>query len=292
MDEIQRIDLAAAESMDAYVKAGDLAKLNPQQRADLYAGICRSMGLNPLTRPFEFITLQGKLTLYAKKDCTDQLRRIYQISLQKPTLTIQDGIIIAEVGASTPDGRTDYDIGAVVSNGKGNDHANALKKAISQAKRRVTLSICGLGFLDETEIEQIPGAQPYVEMVEEDAPILPSPAQAKNKAKGKADIRKLGEFTLLLGNSLFTEEEYSKVKLKIKEMAGLSDKPMIAMKPEDMEKYAQTLIAYWLMENAGFDSASAFEVVKNLAKEEKITESDVESIVSYCLALLPESEVV
>jgi hypothetical protein len=35
-------------------------------------------------------------------------------------------------------------------------------KAETKAKRRVTLSICGLGLLDETEIETIPGAAPAV----------------------------------------------------------------------------------------------------------------------------------
>ena len=34
--------------------------------------------------------------------------------------------------------------------------ANALMKAETKAKRRATLSLCGLGFLDETEIETIP----------------------------------------------------------------------------------------------------------------------------------------
>ena len=32
-------------------------------------------------------------------------------------------------------------------------------KAVTKAKRRVTLSICGLGMLDETEVESIPGAK-------------------------------------------------------------------------------------------------------------------------------------
>jgi hypothetical protein len=36
--------------------------------------------------------------------------------------------------------------------------ANALMKAETKSKRRVTLSICGLGFLDETEADSIPGA--------------------------------------------------------------------------------------------------------------------------------------
>jgi hypothetical protein len=32
-------------------------------------------------------------------------------------------------------------------------------KAVTKAKRRVTLSICGLGMLDETEVETIPNVQ-------------------------------------------------------------------------------------------------------------------------------------
>jgi hypothetical protein len=40
------------------------------------------------------------------------------------------------------------------------DKANAIMKAVTKAKRRVTLSICGLGFLDETEVETIPEAKP------------------------------------------------------------------------------------------------------------------------------------
>ena len=33
---------------------------------------------------------------------------------------------------------------------------NSLKRAVTQAKRRVTLSICGLGWLDESEVDDIP----------------------------------------------------------------------------------------------------------------------------------------
>ena len=40
----------------------------------------------------------------------------------------------------------------------GDTLANALMKASTKAKRRATLSICGLGVLDESEIETIPGA--------------------------------------------------------------------------------------------------------------------------------------
>ena len=61
---------------------GDLAKLTAQERADYYTAVCRSVGLNPLTQPLAYITLNGKLTLYALKGATDQLRRIYKVSVE------------------------------------------------------------------------------------------------------------------------------------------------------------------------------------------------------------------
>jgi hypothetical protein len=62
--------------------------------------------------------------------------------------------------ATMPDGRHDESIGAVPIEGlKGENRANALMKGETKAKRRVTLSICGLGILDESEVESIAGAQ-------------------------------------------------------------------------------------------------------------------------------------
>ena len=43
---------------------------------------------------------------------------------------------------------------------KGEAKANAMMKAETKGKRRVTLSICGLGMLDETETGSIPDARP------------------------------------------------------------------------------------------------------------------------------------
>jgi hypothetical protein len=61
--------------------------------------------------------------------------------------------------ATTPI-RQDESIGAVnIAGLKGDVRANAMMKAETKAKRRVTLSICGLGMLDETEVDSIPGAR-------------------------------------------------------------------------------------------------------------------------------------
>jgi hypothetical protein len=142
-------------------KGNDLAKLTSEERAEYYNQVCSSLGLNPLTKPLDYINLSGKLTLYAKKDCTDQLRSIRNISITETTQLQMGDIFVVNVKASTPEGRTDADTGAVsTTNLRGEALANALMKAITKAKRRVTLSICGLGFLDETEVETIPDAKP------------------------------------------------------------------------------------------------------------------------------------
>ena len=154
---------------------GDLAKLNPEERVMYYKSVCQSVGLNPLTRPFDYITLNGKLTLYAKKDAADQLRARDSVSITGlDSKTIND-IYLVTAHASTADGRSDASTGAVnIAGLKGDALANALMKAETKAKRRVTLSICGLGLLDETEIETIRDAQPTIVTDEGEIEALPA----------------------------------------------------------------------------------------------------------------------
>jgi hypothetical protein len=144
--------------MESVLIKGDLSKLTPQERSTYYTEVCRSIGINPLTKPFEYITLNGKLTLYAKRDCADQLRKINGISIEIVSKAVLDGLITVHVRATDKTGRSDEDFGVVnVAGAKGEIAANAMMKAVTKAKRRVTLSISGLGFLDETEVDDIPG---------------------------------------------------------------------------------------------------------------------------------------
>lgn len=139
---------------------GDLKNLTDEQRGSYYMRVCESVGLNPLTKPFEYIVLNGKMTLYALRACTDQLRTVHGVSVLEMAETEREGVFIVTVKVSNKDGRTDMAKGAVnIAGLKGEALANALMKAETKAKRRATLSICGLGLLDETEVETIPGAQ-------------------------------------------------------------------------------------------------------------------------------------
>ena len=142
------------------VVTGDLSGLNPQQRSAHLANVCESIGLNPLTAPFQFVSFQGRVVMYATKSCTEQLRKIHNISLKIVSREITDDIYIVTAMASMPNGRTDESVGAVnVAGLKGDAKANAIMKCETKAKRRVTLSICGLGYLDESELETIAGAK-------------------------------------------------------------------------------------------------------------------------------------
>lgn len=146
--------------MERVLALGDLRDLSPRERVQYYLHVCDSVGLNPATRPFEYLNLNGKLTLYSTKNCTDQLRQIHTISVASLSRETIDGVHVVTATVTNALGRRDEDVGAVnIANLKGEALANALMKATTKAKRRATLSICGLSFLDESELESVKGAQ-------------------------------------------------------------------------------------------------------------------------------------
>jgi hypothetical protein len=147
----------AGALIESVVTKGDLAKLSSQERTQYYVEVCKSVGLNPFTRPFEYLTLNGKMILYARRDAADQLRKINNVSVEVVSRSVEDDLVVVHVRASDKTGRADEDFGAVSIAGlRGEAKANAILKAITKAKRRVTLSISGLGFLDETEVDEMP----------------------------------------------------------------------------------------------------------------------------------------
>ncbi len=141
-------------AIESALISGDLAKLNTEQRLSYYNKVCESLGLNPLTQPFAYINLNGKLTLYAKRDATEQLRKVHKVSINITARETINDVYVVTAWAKDHTGREDESTGAVYIAGlKGDSLANAFLKAETKAKRRVTLSICGLGLLDETEID-------------------------------------------------------------------------------------------------------------------------------------------
>jgi hypothetical protein len=167
-----------AEVLEQVIMHGDLARLTPPQRIDYYRKVCDTLGLNPFTKPFQYISLNGRLTLYPTRDATDQLRRNHGISVD--SLVRHDladrGIHTVTARGHDHHGRTDEAIGAVfVENLRGENLANALMKAETKAKRRLTLSLAGLGMFDESELG---GIDSTPVMVDEDGNIVAGQVEA------------------------------------------------------------------------------------------------------------------
>lgn len=197
--------------------AGDTSRLNADQKTEYYMRTCKTLGLNPVTRPFEFIKLNGKEVLYAKKDATEQLRKINRVSVEAMDGKIVADVYIVTVKVKDKDGRTDVATGAVnIATLKGDALANATMKAETKAKRRATLSICGLGILDESELETIPTREKDI----------PAPEQPKQipapKPHGHLDLalraipaaktmQEIDNIKRKIGLSEWTEEESLKL---------------------------------------------------------------------------------
>lgn len=150
------LDPAIQESI---VLRGDLSGLNEQQKKNYYLFRCRQVGLDPAAKPFDLLKLNGKEILYANAGATQQLCSIHKLSTQITHRERIDDIYVVSVRVTGADGRVSENQGAVsVGNARGDALANAILKATTKAIRRAVLAHCGLGMMDETEVETIPGA--------------------------------------------------------------------------------------------------------------------------------------
>lgn len=157
------IDLARrpepiSDAVEQVIIGGDLSKLTSEQRLKFYVARCEAADLDPRCRPFIYIMLSGKLVLYATKEAAEQLNGKHGISHSLTGLTYDEksGLIECWVQASMR-GRSTVELGVVHAGGlKGPDMANARMKAVTKAKRRATLSLCGLGdVLAEEELDTV-----------------------------------------------------------------------------------------------------------------------------------------
>lgn len=190
------------------VLEGDLSKMTSKEKTQYYKSFCESLGLNPLTQPFQLIKFQGKERMYATKDCTEQLRKIHGVSITDVTAQELRGVYVVTAKALDISGKTDAATGVVnIENLKGDNLANALMKAETKAKRRVTLSICGLGILDESETETIPGAVKTT---------IEEPKQEKLKVEITEEYAQLKDMycDLLTDDTIFSKQEQEKYSYK------------------------------------------------------------------------------
>ena len=154
------------------------------------------------------------------------MRRIYGISAKCVRKETIDSVYEVEVEVSDIHGRTDFASGAVAisKSTTGEDMANARMKAETKAKRRATLSICGLGLLDESEIETLPGEVKFMDEKPEETKLdRPEPTEEEGKAEARRHAEKaeakLAQQPPGEGDLNFTEELVkAKLDKKIREV--------------------------------------------------------------------------
>lgn len=204
--ELQRAEIEVdgrtmALVAESVVVKGDISAMEPGDKARYYIQTCQSLGLNPATQPLAPLKLNGKEILYPTRGATDQLAAIHRLHreiIDGPKVIDING---AKVGycvarATHPNGRTETAIATVPFA----DPAMLYMKLETKAKRRVTLSILGLGWLDETEVESIPaGAKspaPPIDLTS--AVISPDPRELVELRERLADGDTVGTFDALV----------------------------------------------------------------------------------------------
>jgi hypothetical protein len=142
------------------ITEGDLSHLDQKQKEEYYLSVCDYFGLNPVLKPFEILKYNGKEVLYATRSASDQIRNLKKLSTRIISKERINGVYMVE--AEVNDGeRFETSTGVVnIQNLQGDALANALMKAETKAKRRATLAYMGMSYMDETETETVPNAQP------------------------------------------------------------------------------------------------------------------------------------
>jgi hypothetical protein len=189
--------------LEKLIVNGDLSKLTAEQCAEYYLLRCKQHGLDPSSQPFTYMTLQGKKVLYANKGCAEQLRCVHNVSVRISKAEQVGDLFVVIADATNGNNRVDSDVGAVnIAGLKGEALANAMMKAQTKAKRRVTLSLCGLNMLDETEVESIReqggSANESQKQLENKSPIVVKPVIIPNPLKPEPS----GAFCLECGTEL------------------------------------------------------------------------------------------
>ncbi|WP_036484774.1 hypothetical protein [Myxosarcina sp. GI1] len=133
----------------------DLRSLTEIERVQYNFALCRSLGLNPLTNPIDYLVNEGKMTPYINANGVSGLRAIHGIST-KITNRTTDAQHLHYVTAVAVDanGRSEESTAIVALTDKygkqllGQRRADKMMAAETKAKRRATLSLVGIPWAD------------------------------------------------------------------------------------------------------------------------------------------------
>lgn len=149
----------------ALLVGGDLAVLRPAAQTAYVAYQAKRIGLDPMSQPFLLLAVDGRVILYAKKECAEMLRAKHHVAVEVLRDELTPDTYTVFVRASVPD--KDFPSGvrfedncasSPILTAKGKALADLKMKTFTKALRRATLAITGCGFSGEDDRPE--GAQP------------------------------------------------------------------------------------------------------------------------------------
>ncbi len=164
MNQLSKPNTSAA-AVEKVLLKGDLGRLTEVERVQYYAAVCRSIGLNPLTKPFDYLEEKGKLSLYLNSVGFAQVRNLHGISCKVTNRQFDKEFFYCTAVAS--DGRRTEDSTAILAltdkYGKpitGQAKANLMMKGETKAKRRATLALVGIPWGDTGQVKSAQAIDP------------------------------------------------------------------------------------------------------------------------------------
>jgi hypothetical protein len=134
----------------------DLSKLTEDQQLQYVMNIYKALDIAPIFNVFSLIKLQGKMVLYADKDCASLLAKKHRITTQlvERDMDKETGLYRVTMRASDAAGRFAIDDGILwVGDAKGQRLADSMMKCMSKARRRSIFSLLGLSAVTDDDIE-------------------------------------------------------------------------------------------------------------------------------------------
>lgn len=219
---------------------GDLSILTDEEKMLYAKQVADAAGVSLLMRPFDFIEakIAGKSTvkLYANKNCAEQIRQKYNVNISIDDPKKLDDMLIIRGRATMlmPDGSTRFEEDIVpieiekIPYGKsefmpikGVELANAVMKATTKLKRRLTFSIIGLGIMGIDDLEDIRNEErnraAYGNKV-----ITPSQQQpSKQLPDSLATPDQINQLNKIMNSGYFSQEEIEKYN---QNLSGLTAK--------------------------------------------------------------------
>ena len=209
-ESIARYD-AEPEVIEQLIR-GDVSSVPREALLRYVFTFCERVGISPLAVPFSLMKTQQGMQLVANRNFYDAVASKYSVSRECVGEGFFEGtkLYFTRYRATTPDGRVTEDMALVDTAGlNGKDLANAIMKAHTKGRNRVTRAHLGFPFPDETEAETVPGASvvSIEEMPNGDNGEPPAPEPEPPKANDQ-QIKRIHALAKKLG---ITEEAYRRL---------------------------------------------------------------------------------